>query len=68
MKYSKEIKYPTRDKPFPAGILYDGIKVVEVIESDTEDTYQPFNYRLENGQTTWIPAMARISNGNIERC
>ena len=44
-------------EPLPIGTLYDGSTIVEVIEHDEADDYQPFLYMLDNGQTVWIPAL-----------
>lgn len=42
-------------QPIAVGTVYDGHRIVEVVEKDSEDSYQPYLYLLENGQTVWIP-------------
>lgn len=45
----------SRPKPLPIGTDYDGAKIVEVVDEDPDDDYQPFLYMLEGGETVWIP-------------
>lgn len=43
-------------EPFPVGTVYEGAKVVEVVEHDPRDAEQPFQYRLEgHPELQWIP-------------
>jgi hypothetical protein len=41
--------------PLPIGTMYDGKRIVEVVDCDHEDNYQPHLYRLDDGTTVWIP-------------
>ena len=41
--------------PLPIGTAYDGSQVVEVVDYDPTDDYQPYLYMLDNGDTVWIP-------------
>lgn len=42
-------------KPLSLGTVYDGHKIIEVVQHDPDDDYQPFLYQLDNGETVWIP-------------
>jgi len=42
-------------EPLPIGTEYDGNVIVEVVDMDPSDTYQPFSYLLDNGEIVWIP-------------
>src|SRR5262245_13539573 len=42
--------------PLPIGTVYDGRRIVEVEGSDPKDPYQPYMYRLDDGERVWIPA------------
>ena len=37
------------------GDLYDNKKIVEILDFDENDDYQPYLYLLENGTMVWIP-------------
>lgn len=41
--------------PLPNGTIYDGYVIVDCIQCDETDDYQPYLYTLENGDTVWIP-------------
>jgi mannose-6-phosphate isomerase class I len=40
---------------YHVGDLFDGQTIVEVLDQDETDDYQPYLYELENGETCWIP-------------
>jgi len=42
-------------KPLEIGTEYDGLKIVEVVEFDPHDDYQPYQYMLSDGSLVWIP-------------
>ena len=44
--------------PLPVGTEYDGHKIVEVVDTDPNDDYQPYLYQLDNGEQVWIPVDA----------
>ena len=37
------------------GDIFDGHKIVDIIQEDEFDDYQPYLYQLEDGTTVWIP-------------
>ena len=41
-------------KPLPLGTLFDGHRIIEVVEHDPDDDCQPYLYRLDNSETVWI--------------
>lgn len=41
--------------PLELGTVFDGRAIVEVIDEDLTDDYQPFLYMLDDGETVWIP-------------
>ena len=48
--------------PLAIGTHYDHATVVEVVEYDPADDYQPYYYRLDTGEYVWIP----ITHGTSE--
>jgi len=42
--------------PFPMGERYDGRRIVDIVDTDPADDYQPSLYQLEDGELVWIPA------------
>lgn len=38
----------------PAGAFFDGREIVSVVEVDPTDHYQPYRYRLADGEEVWI--------------
>jgi len=43
-------------EPLPIGTAFDDSTIVEVVQYDPSDDYQPFLYQLADGRTVWIPA------------
>jgi hypothetical protein len=41
--------------PLTIGTVYDGHAIVEIVDVDFTDDYQPFLYMLDDGTTVWIP-------------
>lgn len=42
-------------EPMSIGTIYEGQRIVHIIDSDDTDDYQPYLYMLEDGTTVWIP-------------
>jgi hypothetical protein len=53
---SREGSNATMIEPLPIGTAFDDSTIVEVVQYDPSDDYQPFLYLLANGVTVWIPA------------
>jgi hypothetical protein len=45
-------------EPLAIGTSFDGHRIVEVVDADPNDDYQPFLYLLDNGEMVWIPAQS----------
>ena len=44
-------------KPLENETTYDGKKIIELVEIDEDDDYQPYQYMLEDGSLVWIPVI-----------
>jgi len=35
--------------------MYDGKEILEIVQFDAKDDYQPYQFMLEDGELVWIP-------------
>lgn len=53
-------------EPLPIGTLFDDLMILDVVDRDPTDPYQPYLYLLEDGRQVWIPVTEKCRHDFLQ--